>query len=156
MYAVSMKLIVVGALSIGAIVLLLTGAQSTRGAGGARVVVPGLTRDGISTVLPPGVWGGIGVRLDVLQGGGAIEFDCAHGTVTGSLTVEPDGTFRWSGTYTRESGGPTTGEELAVPATYSGSVTGAQLALVVDAPGANVSAMFELTEGSAGRVLKCL
>jgi len=56
--------------------------------------------------LMPGVWGGDHIRLEVTDGGAAIEYDCAHATVEGKILVDAAGRFSVAGTYYREHGGP--------------------------------------------------
>ena len=40
--------------------------------------------------IPTGVWGGQHVRIEFANGSGTIEYDCAHGTIDGPLTLVPE------------------------------------------------------------------
>jgi hypothetical protein len=48
-----------------------------------------------------GVWGGDHIALTVAETGTHIEFDCAHGDIPGSITVNAQNTFDVQGTYVR-------------------------------------------------------
>src|SRR5437867_6345063 len=56
--------------------------------------------------IPSGVWGGEHLRLEVTATGGALEYDCATGTVDGRLVIDERGRFTGKGTYAPEHGGP--------------------------------------------------
>jgi hypothetical protein len=76
-----------------------------------------------------GVWGGEHARLTVLEDGGQLEFDCAHGVLTSRLAPDMDGRFTASGYYVAERGGPVRDDapEDRQPTVYSGQVNGATL-----------------------------
>lgn len=105
-----------------------------------------------------GTWGGAHVRLDVREGGGALEFDCAHGEISEPFATDAGGRFDLSGTYTRESGGPIRIDHppTARPARYSGRVEGRTMTLSVKlADDAQTLDAFTLTRDSEGRIWKC-
>ena len=106
-----------------------------------------------------GVWGGDHIALTVAETGTHIEFDCAHGDIPGSLTVNTQHTFDVQGTYVREHGGAIRVGEVpdSHPAAYIGSVTAPTMALTVRLTDTNeVVGTFALSQGTTGRVLKCL
>jgi hypothetical protein len=80
-----------------------------------------------------GVWGGDHIALTVAETDTHIEFDCAHGDIPGSITVDAQHTFDVPGTYVREHGGPIRVGEApdSHPAAYVGSVTATTMALTV-------------------------
>src|ERR1700682_4131246 len=53
-----------------------------------------------------GSWGGEHIVLDVSAKSAEVEFDCAHGQITQSMTIDKDGDFDVAGTFTPEHGGP--------------------------------------------------
>ena len=59
-------------------------------------------------------------------GRGAIDYDCAHGSLAGPLRTDGEARFVTTGFHVREHGGPIReGEPVdSVPATYLGSVVG--------------------------------
>jgi len=73
-----------------------------------------------------GAWGGEHVRLQLTPAGGAIDYDCAHGSLAGPLRTDGEARFVTTGFHVREHGGPIReGEPVdSVPATYLGSVVG--------------------------------
>jgi hypothetical protein len=110
--------------------------------------------------LPEGAWGGQHVHMKVSGGKATLDFDCAHGSIEGPMTLESDGSFDWRGAYVREHGGPIRkGEESAPgdPARYRGNLDGETLSLEVVVEGSDKPVgMFTLKLGQAGRVHKCL
>jgi len=56
--------------------------------------------------VPPGSWGGDHIGLEVSDTGARVEYDCAHGTIDGVLTLDAQGRFDARGAYVRERGGP--------------------------------------------------
>jgi hypothetical protein len=110
--------------------------------------------------LPEGGWGGNHVAMEVRGGKATLDFDCAHGSIEGPMTVEADGSFDWRGAYVREHGGPIRkGEESAPgePARYRGRLEGDTLSLEIVPEGSDKAVgTFALKLGQAGRVHKCL
>ena len=106
-----------------------------------------------------GMWGGDHIALTVADTGTHLEFDCAHGDIPGSITINAQNTFDVQGTYVREHGGPIRVGEVpdSHPAAYVGSVTATTMALTVRLTDTNeVIGTFALSQGTTGRVLKCL
>jgi hypothetical protein len=105
------------------------------------------------------MWGGNDIALTVSDTGTHVEFDCAHGDVPGTLTVDARNTFDVQGTYVREHGGPIRVGEApdSHPAAYGGSVTASTMILTVRLTDTNeVIGTFTVSRGSPGRVVKCL
>jgi hypothetical protein len=111
-----------------------------------------------SRALPPGMWGGMHVSLEVTAGGANLDFDCAHGEITQRIIPGPDGKFAVRGTYAAEHGGPVRQEESesSAPASYRGKVDGDTMTLAVILTNSDTQVgAFTLTRGEAGRVMKC-
>ena len=111
-----------------------------------------------STRVAAGVWGGPHVRLQVSDDGGAIEYDCGHGTLAQPLVLDAQGRFSVAGTHTRE-GGPVRIDiaPASQPVSYTGSVHGQTMTLTVTFKESQQSiGTFTLTQGSGGRLWKCL
>lgn len=108
--------------------------------------------------LDNGTWGGLHIQFEVSDGAVNIEYDCAHGSIAGPLTVDREGRFNWRGTYTRERGGPIRmGQKVDnQPATYSGSLTGDKMKLTVRLENSSLEPQtFALERDKVGRVFKC-
>ena len=108
--------------------------------------------------LSNGTWGGQHIRFEVSDGSVNIEYDCAHGSIAGPVTLDRQGRFSWRGTYTRERGGPVRmgDKDNNEPATYSGSIENDTMSLTVRLENASVEPQtFTLKRGSVGRVFKC-
>jgi hypothetical protein len=105
-----------------------------------------------------GSWGGPHIRLEVESSSATVNYDCAHGTITGPLTFDSKGRFTWKGTHQREGPGPI---RVNRPPTdqkviYSGTVNGKTMTLTVKfAESGETLDTFTLQLGSAGRVFKC-
>ena len=107
--------------------------------------------------LPEGAWGGSHVALTVTGGGGAIEFDCAHGSIAERIVPDGDGRFEVSGLFVAERPGPVReGDEVGKKARYSGRVEGGAMTLwvVVEGSDENVGP-FTLEQGRLPRLFKC-
>lgn len=108
--------------------------------------------------LNDGTWGGKHIQFEVSEGSVNIEYDCAHGAISGPLTVDREGSFSWHGTYTREHGGPIRlGEKVNNQAAiYSGSIKVDTMTLTVKLENSNDEPLtFTLTRDTIGRVWKC-
>jgi hypothetical protein len=108
--------------------------------------------------LGNGTWGGQHIQFEVSDGSVNIEYDCAHGSIAGPLTVDRQGRFSWRGTYTGERGGPIRlGQKVEdQAATYSGSLTGNTMTLKVKLENSNIEPQtFTLVRDKVGRVFKC-
>ena len=89
--------------------------------------------------VPPGVWGGTGIAIEVTASGARIELDCAHGTIEGPLALDAEGGFDLPGTLVRERPGPVREDEEempGVPVRYSGRLEGETLTLRIVQPNA--------------------
>ena len=109
--------------------------------------------------LATGTWGGEHVNMEATEDGAKLEFDCAHGTISGRLVVSENGTVSLKGRYVREHGGPIRQDEdqSGQPATYTGTTDGKTLTLKITLDGSNEEVgTFTLTHGKTGRVRKCL
>ncbi|NOT28543.1 MAG: hypothetical protein HOP16_20875 [Acidobacteria bacterium] len=114
---------------------------------------------GPSGAVVPGVWGGDHVTLTIRDSGSHLEFDCAHGEIPGSLIPDRRGQFAAPGVFVRERGGPIREGDPpdAHPATYAGTLTTRSMQLTVRLSQTNeLIGTFALTQGGAGRVVKCL
>ena len=108
--------------------------------------------------IPDGSWGGPHIQISIERNQATIEYDCAHGTITGPLTLNSRGVFKWRGTHSREYGGPIRLDEKSSQqaAIYTGSVTGSVMSLTVKLADSGASlGTFTLTRGRTGRIFKC-
>lgn len=111
-----------------------------------------------AATVPEGVWGGDNIRMQVTDQGADIEYDCAHGRISGPLRLDSRGRFRTTGTYVREHAGPIRMGETVdeQPASYVGNVDGKTMTLeaTLTANSENIGT-FTLIQGSEGRIRKC-
>ena|SRR5436853_7937321 len=108
--------------------------------------------------IPDGAWGGMHIRIEVAGGSAKIEYDCAHGTISGPLLVDSHGRFTLRGTHVPEHGGPIRQEDLRAgqPARYSGWTDGKKMTLTVVLSNTKETiGTFNLVRGQDGRVMKC-
>jgi hypothetical protein len=108
--------------------------------------------------LPPGLWGGAHVSLDVTPDGARLEFDCAHGTISEPITLAADNTFAVSGVYVPERGGPVRVDEAPVnrQARYTGRVEGETMTLTVTRTDQQQAVgTYTLGLGQSPKVFKC-
>jgi hypothetical protein len=106
-----------------------------------------------------GPWGGQGIHLEVNEKSAKVEFDCAHGTIQGPLTLSDKSEFKLKGTFTRERGGPVRSDqnESREAAVYSGSIKGETMMLELRIDGQDEPlTSYVLTKGKAGRLRKCM
>jgi hypothetical protein len=105
-----------------------------------------------------GEWGGAHVHLALTAAGGAVEYDCAHGTIDTPVMLDSAGRFAAAGTHVREHGGPVRmGEVLpSSPARYSGAVRGDRMTLRVDVSGIGPIGPYELVRGAPPQLFRCL
>ena len=102
--------------------------------------------------------------MTVEESGAKIEFDCAHGSISGRLALDADGRFELPGTFGRERPGPVrmgpngeAAEEKGAPATYSGRLQDGVLRLTIRVEGADEDfPPIELRFGQTPRLHKCL
>jgi hypothetical protein len=104
-----------------------------------------------------GRWGGTHVALTLVDSGGTIEYDCAHGGVGAPVRLDRAGRFDVAGVHVREHGGPIRVGEVpdSVPARYAGQVRGDRMTLRV-LVGADTLGPFELRRGAEPQLFKCL
>lgn len=105
-----------------------------------------------------GNWGAEHIDLVAAAEGAVVEYDCAHGTIDGSPTVDPDGSFDLPGTLVPE-GGPVDGDAPpeVISVRYAGRLEGDRLELTVTrADSGDVIGSFVLARGVRGRIRKCL
>lgn len=108
-------------------------------------------------VVQTGAWGGPHVNLEVSDGGATFDFDCAHGTISQSIPLDPDGNFDVSGEYTTEGPGPVReGDNAQSRVHYSGKVSADTMTLVIrrDRSGEELG-RFTLIHGKQGKIVKC-
>ena len=114
--------------------------------------------------LPPSLgpagttWGGEHARMLVTETGATLEFDCARGNINQSVQVQAVASFTAKGTLTRERGGPVRKDDAdeAVPATYSGTISGDELKLrIASGPQGAAGGEYLLTRGNTGHLVKC-
>lgn len=106
--------------------------------------------------VPEGKWGGQHVRLQVSGSGAEFEFDCAHGRMTGPLTVQ-NGRFATTGNFVRE-GGPVRREdsEQGQRVYFKGELQGSRMTLIFSlAEDFSEAETFTLTHGAEARLFKC-
>ena len=126
-------------------------------------LVAGLTASSLARpkkmkYIPDGAWGAQHISVQVEKGSARIEYDCAHGTITGPLKLDSKGRFSVLGTHVREHGGPTRqGEDQqGIPARYTGWTDGKRMTLTVTLVGSKESlGTYTLTHGQLGRIFKC-
>ena len=104
-------------------------------------------------------WGGEHIGLTVSPSGGAIEYDCASGTIDQPIVAGSSGNFIAQGTHTKGHGGPMMQGEIPDrhPARYDGWTDGETMRLTVTLTDAGEKmGSFTLTRGQSPRVFRCL
>jgi hypothetical protein len=103
-----------------------------------------------------GNWGGEHIVLEASGDGVKAEFDCAHGEITQPLTLDRQGNFDVSGTYTAEHGGPVRRDETENSSSvhYSGHVQGESMTLSITR-GEEKLGSFTLTRDAHPLLTKC-
>src|SRR5512138_597921 len=106
--------------------------------------------------VPGGDWAGEHVRLTVVDTGAKVEFDCAHGTLDGPLTLDADGRFDVKGTLVGE-GGPVRKDPdaNARPARYRGRTDGKRMSLEVTLESGESAGTFSLSRNGRVKLVKC-
>ncbi|MFN0086538.1 MAG: hypothetical protein ACKVX9_14210 [Blastocatellia bacterium] len=127
-------------------------------AGGFMSDSPPIPRGQRLKEVPPGAWGGNHISLDVTETGARIEFDCAHGEITGKIVLYRPGRFSAAGDYVEEHGGPIreADEGKSVPVIYSGQITGKTMKLTVRRQrDKRLIGAFTLIRGQEAFIVKC-
>jgi len=125
----------------------------------AAVTLGARSSGGDTKRVAPGTWGANGIAMEVTASGARIEYDCAHGTITGPLVLDADGRFAVKGRHFPEHGGPIRdGEDSdGQPVLYTGQVTGDTMTLAVTPEASNTAiSSHTLARGKTGRLHKCL
>jgi len=103
-----------------------------------------------------GMWGGIHLRMEVLDSGAELEFDCGSATVTEPIEVGSDGRFHVSGTFKQGEFGPTREDGPgAREATFTGSLEGNTLNIEMVLSGEDRVQKFTVTHGRPAKLVKC-
>lgn len=107
-----------------------------------------------------GQWGGehVGLLLNS-GGGGALEYDCASGSIDGPVVTDAAGRFSVVGTHSPGHGGPDRigDDPPRFPATIAGIVRGDVMTVVVDVAAiAQRLGPFTLRRGAAPNLMRCL
>jgi hypothetical protein len=111
-----------------------------------------------SNAIPPSQWAGEHVVLEVKEDGAQLDFDCAHGQITGLVLLDRNGKFDVAGTFAPEHAGPMLRDEdnSNASARFTGQVKGEMLLLKVIPAGATQPfGSFTLTKGAEPRLKKC-
>lgn len=106
-----------------------------------------------------GEWGGEHILLLVAEGGGALEYDCAHGSFQGPIEPDRGGNFEVSGVHVPEHGGPVQeGEVLEeYSAVYRGWTNGRRMTLTVTLSDTDETVgTYSLRLGEPAQLFKCL
>jgi hypothetical protein len=109
--------------------------------------------------LKQGIWGGMGINLDVGDTIATVEFDCASGSFGLPVEIISSGDFKAEGKYIFEQGGPFWEGDTGKlhPTTYSGILTGTTLKLSIILQDTNQDiGTYSLTYGVPGKIFKCL
>ena len=105
-----------------------------------------------------GEWGGEHIGMQVNEDGADIEYDCANGRINQRITLDKNGKFELTGTYTIERGGPVR-EDKPQPtysARYAGIVKDKTMTLTVTLiDNKKDVGTFTLTHAARARVMKC-
>jgi hypothetical protein len=103
-----------------------------------------------------GEWGGLHAGLTLSDSGGSIQYDCAHGKISGQVKLS-GGNFSVAGFHFREHGGPVRiGEPTdSVAAIYYGQVRGDQMTLRVIAS-TDTLGPFSIRHAAAPTIMRCL
>ena len=104
--------------------------------------------------LPPGVWGGEQVVLQVGPDTAVLQLGCAQGEFAAPIRLDPQGRFAVPGTFSAFAGGPTTASDRPAKAEYQGALSGKQLVLTVRQGAATDT--YRLTLGVQSKVIRCL
>jgi len=103
-----------------------------------------------------GSFGGSHIGLDMEGGLGAVQFDCAAGTI--DQPIISGGPFNVPGTYLPGQAGPVrVGQIFTVKrATYSGTATKTDITMTVTIEDGEVLGPYSLTLGAPPQITRCL
>lgn len=105
-----------------------------------------------------GQWGGphAGVTLD--GGLGAVEYDCASGTIDQAVVAGKDGRFTAAGTHRTGQPGPVRVGQVfrSQRATYSGTIVKDDMTLTVKLEDGSMLGPFALKRGVPAELTRCL
>jgi len=123
----------------------------------AAAAIAGAASGAAPTSVAGGRWGGPHVLIEVSGSGASIQFDCAHGSISGPIRLDSDGRFDVAGDYAPEHGGPIrVGEgEKRRPARYSGRLIGRTMTLSVVLGDDETIGPFTVEHGREGRIVRC-
>jgi hypothetical protein len=105
-----------------------------------------------------GVWGGPHVAVAFQGGMAEVQFDCASGSIDMLVYPAKDGSFSAKGVYHAGSPGPVRVGQIFVSqqATYSGSAVKGQMVLSVELEDGSMVGPFNLVEGAAPQITRCV
>ncbi len=106
------------------------------------------------TMLPPGIWRGEQVLLEVGADKAILRLGCAQGEFAGPVALDDRGRFSRSGTYQALGGGPSTSSDRIETAQFAGVVEEDRLALTIVHRGSTET--HQLTRGLQVKVIRCL
>jgi len=115
--------------------------------------------DGFGAPALLGEWGGEHIALSVSLTGATVEYDCAHGSIDGTIVPDWRGVIDLPGIHVFDHGGPVQDGEIedAHPARYRVWIDGDRMTLTVTLTDTGQSlGTFELRQGEQGRLVKCL
>ena len=125
----------------------------------AQMSAPIGEEDPVKTSRAPltGNWGGDRAGMQVTDGAASLDFDCARGSIDGTITPDEQGRFDVPGWYAEEGPGPVRpGQVRGKPARYRGKVEGNTMTLSVELSGTDVSiGTFTLVRDRLPRIRKC-
>ena len=114
--------------------------------------------DSANEDVPIGVWGGQHISLELTERGGAVEYDCAHGTIDEKMVVDRRGRFDVRGTQVEERGGPLRENQRpgGFPVRLTGQIKGRNMKLTVTRVDTKkIVGTFNLVHGREPAVVKC-
>lgn len=104
--------------------------------------------------LPTGSWGGEQVVLEVGPDRAVLRLGCGEGEFAAPVSLDADGRFALTGSYSAEAGGPSTPADRSVPARYEGQIQARSLTLTVRH--GDAADTYRLSHGLAAKVIRCL
>jgi hypothetical protein len=127
-----------------------------------RVLAPALLLIGCASVPPApqpltGEWGGTHVGLHLGPSGGALDYDCASGTI-GPVAPGAGGAFVARGTHTPGHGGPAREGEIlpTYSVRFAGAIRGNRMTLQGRMENGVLLGPFELKRGAEPIIFRCL